>query len=206
MLQVEHSHYLKPEFLSPERMASYSYQFSELYSLKPKTVLEIGLGQGILTFLMRKAGFSVDTYDFDPALKPDYTGDVRDMRIDGKTYDAVVCFQVLEHLPYDDFELCLKQIHNVTNGAVVLSLPHTSRWVQLGLSLPKCRAQYFMLPFNATFPKKHTFDGEHYWEIGKKHYPLNRILASITHSGFKCYKTYRVPQNPYHRMFVLRKS
>ena len=50
------------------------------------------------------------------------------------------------------------------------------------------------------------FDGEHYWEIGKAEYPLNKTIGDIQKSGFKIEKTYRVFEHPYHRFFILRKE
>jgi len=50
------------------------------------------------------------------------------------------------------------------------------------------------------------FDGEHYWEIGKIDYSLNKIVNDIQNTGFKIEKTYRVFENPYHRFFILRKG
>jgi len=43
----------------------------------------------------------------------------------------------------------------------------------------------------------HNLGGEHYWEIGKVGYPLNRIISDINKSGFKVEKTYRVFEHPY---------
>jgi hypothetical protein len=51
----------------------------------------------------------------------------------------------------------------------------------------------------------HKFDGEHYWEIGKKNYPLNKIINDINLSGFTILKTYRIIEFKYHRFFILKK-
>jgi hypothetical protein len=52
----------------------------------------------------------------------------------------------------------------------------------------------------------HSFDGEHYWEIGKAGYPLKRIISDIERQGMEIIKTYRVFESPYHRFFVLRET
>jgi len=49
------------------------------------------------------------------------------------------------------------------------------------------------------------FDGQHYWEIGKAGYSLNKIINEIQKTGFKVEKTYRIFENPYHRFFILKK-
>ena len=44
----------------------------------------------------------------------------------------------------------------------------------------------------------HNLDGEHYWEIGKAGYSLNRIINDIQKAGFKIEKTYKVFEHPHH--------
>lgn len=51
----------------------------------------------------------------------------------------------------------------------------------------------------------HKFDGEHYWEIGKTGYPLDRITNNIKKKGFNIERTYRIFENLYHRFFILMK-
>ena len=45
--------------------------------------------------------------------------------------------------------------------------------------------------------------GEHYWEIGMRHYPLTRIMHDIKQAGFNLLKSYRIFEFPYHRFFIL---
>jgi hypothetical protein len=52
--------------------------------------------------------------------------------------------------------------------------------------------------------QKHEFDGAHYWEINKREYPLSRIVSDFTKS-IRLTRTYRVPENTYHRFFVCEK-
>ena len=51
----------------------------------------------------------------------------------------------------------------------------------------------------------HKFDSEHYWETGKKGYPLDRITNNIKKKGFNIERTYRIFEHPYHRFFILKK-
>ena len=52
---------------------------------------------------------------------------------------------------------------------------------------------------------KHRFFSEHYWEIGKKGYPLPEIERIIEKVGFKIGKSYYPKENPWHHFFVLEK-
>ena len=49
------------------------------------------------------------------------------------------------------------------------------------------------------------YTGEHYWEIGKAGYPLQKVIGEMRNAGFKIEKTYRIFENPYHRFFILKK-
>src|SRR3989344_3771112 len=76
-VQVDKSHYLTLNYLSKRRWNSYWYQINEIYQLKPKKILEIGTGGGVVSNQLKKMGFLVTTVDFDQSLKPDIVGDVR---------------------------------------------------------------------------------------------------------------------------------
>jgi hypothetical protein len=45
---------------------------------------------------------------------------------------------------------------------------------------------------------------QHYWEVGSEGVPLDRLLAAARAAGFEVERTYRVPENPWHRFLVLR--
>ena len=53
---------------------------------------------------------------------------------------------------------------------------------------------------------KDKFDSQHYWEIGKAGYPLQKVMGEMREAGFEIKKAYRVFEMPYHRFFVLAKS
>lgn len=52
----------------------------------------------------------------------------------------------------------------------------------------------------------HKFGGEHYWEIGKTGYPLDRIINNIKKKGFNIERTYRIFEHSYHWFFILKKK
>jgi predicted glycosyltransferase len=50
----------------------------------------------------------------------------------------------------------------------------------------------------------HVFDGEHYWEVGKKGFDVGQVARDFGLSA-DLLRTYRVPENPYHRFFMFKK-
>lgn len=111
--QVENTRYEFSKYVSKKRWLSYWYQLDEVLRLKPENVLEIGVGAGILKALLTHFGVKVTTVDIDPDLKPNHVAPVLDLPFDDKSFDVVVCFQVLEHIHYEDFIKALYEIQRV---------------------------------------------------------------------------------------------
>ena len=47
-------------------------------------------------------------------------------------------------------------------------------------------------------------DSQHFWEVGAEETPLARLLGAAEAAGFVVERTYRVPENPWHRFVLLR--
>ena len=141
------------------------------------------------------------TLDIDPSVGPDLAGSVLKIPSADKSFDVALCAEVLEHLPFEDFPKALAEIRRVTRRAVVLSLPHWGWTFRLSFKIP-------LLPKIDLFWKltgilRHPPGGDHYWEIGKRGYPVARIRNAIRTAGLVIGKEYLDPDSPYHRFFIL---
>lgn len=207
MIQSEH-HY-GASYLNRERWISYVAQLDAVVDLTPTRVAEIGVGPGVLGTMFR-ASYPDCQYvsvDIDPALKPMVCASVTALPFADGGLDAVFCCQVLEHLPYEMFVSALRELGRVATRRVVISLPDVSLFFFLrfrgsrrilptlwkGLSLPQL------------IPSVHDFavHGQHYWEIGKKGFPVGRILSDIAGTGLKMRNHYRLVERPYWHFFLL---
>jgi SAM-dependent methyltransferase len=203
--QVEARHYEFSAYIDQARWASIWHQVDELLRCRAESVLEVGKGSGVLGALLRHFGIRYTSVDLDADLRPDCVGSVTSLPFTTGAFDAVCCFQVLEHLPFKSFPEALSELARVTRGSVLISLPDAwptleflFRWSNFSLrrirvSRPRLRAP------------RHEFDGEHYWEISKRGYPLNRVLDVMAAAGLRVDRNYRVIANPYHRFFVTYK-
>ncbi|MBI5444691.1 MAG: class I SAM-dependent methyltransferase [Deltaproteobacteria bacterium] len=203
--QVPRETYVSTGYADAKRFASYAHQLAETALLAPESVLEIGVGNGLVTHLLQKTVSRVATLDFDGRLGPQVVGSVAAVPVRSASFDAVLCCQVLEHLPFDTFGAALAELYRVARRFAVVSLPDCNRYVQASLRLPGARERRLHLNLPNWNPTLLAFRGEHYWEIGARGYPLSRILRIVTATGFAVAKTYRLWENPYHRMFVLRR-
>ncbi len=85
------------------------------------------------------------TLDIAKDLKPDILGSVNNMHLKDNLFDLVCAFQVLEHLPSDEFEQCLKEMLRVSKKDVLIILPYSSRFYYLRIKIPLIREFYFSL-------------------------------------------------------------
>lgn len=202
--QVDTPHYHFRSYETPERFTSYYHQVSATLHLRPKTVLEIGVGGGTFRSLMTGMGVNIYSMDIDINLQPSLCGNVLSIPLKDDSVDVCVAFQVLEHLPFEHFAPALRELTRVARFGVVISLPEFSN-VGLVLSLPFIRKIKLRFSGFPLFKPRHRFDGQHYWEINKRGYNLNRILDQIREAGLGCERTWLNHYNPYHRFFSLRK-
>jgi SAM-dependent methyltransferase len=199
-------HYFSGDYDNKGRFMSYWHQANELIALKPRKVLEIGVGNGFLSGYLKRRGFDVTTLDIDPALKPDITGSVLSLPLPDGSFDAVGCFEVLEHLPFENFPEALSEIRRVCSGGAVISVPDHTPVYRVNVELPRIGEIRRLIPHPFPRLKPHEFDGTHYWMIGAQQYPLGRIKEAILTSGFRIKSTYRVFEFYGHRFFVLERA
>lgn len=195
--------YYSSNYDDEKRWISYFYQIKEVLSFKPENILIIGKGNGLVSEYLKHNGIKVITLDIDESLKPDIIASVLNMPFKGNNFSVVLCAQVLEHLPYDDFAKALSEIKKVAKNGAVISLPHFGPVIKFCLKIPFLPSFRFMVKL--PYPKKHVFKGEHYWEMGKRGYPLRKIKAEIKKSGFIIKRSYILFENPLHHFFVLKK-
>ena len=203
--QVESNHYFNKAYDTKERFISYWHQINEIIKLNPKTVLEIGVGNGFVSKYLKERKVNVLTLDIDKRLSPDVVGSVLNMPFSDELFDVVACYEVLEHLPFENFSEALSEIFRVSKSYAILSLPDASRVYRVYLQIPKIGIFKRLIPLPRLKNPIHKFGGEHYWEIGKVGYPLSKIIKEIQTAGFRVEKTYRVFENPYHRFFILKR-
>lgn len=203
--QVKKDKYNFSKYCQLERWSSYWHQLDEILKCNPKSVLEIGVGDKVVSsYLKNNTEINYTSVDIAADLRPDNVASVTAMPMRDNEFDLVCAFEVLEHLPFDQFKQALQEMKRVAKKDVILSLPHWGRHFSVEFRLPFFKKLKWQYKCNL-FPIKHIFEGQHYWEIGKKGYSLRLVKKTIKQAGFKIEKDYVAFAMPYHHFFMLKK-
>ncbi len=203
-VQVDSDHYFVPSYLDAARWASYWHQIEAVIQLHGKAVLEIGVGNGIVRDSLQKLGFAVQTVDIDPALLPDVVGSVTSIPLPDASVDTVLAAEILEHIAWGDLDAALGEIRRVMRHGAVVSVPNAGYTLACEWKLPLLPRQRWIwrLPH---FWKNHHFDGEHYWELGKKGYSAARFREALSAARLRIVAEGRWPDDPIHHYFLAEK-
>ena len=204
--QVDKSHYEFTSYLTKERMASYWHQIDEALRLNPESILIVGNGDNLVRDILASRVKEVVTFDIAEDLNPDIQGSVTSLSksLAGKQFDVILCCQVLEHLPYDQFETCLKELYLSSRKSVIISVPQRYYFFEFNV----LNTNKKVISLSCLINKKNkpiVFKGEYYWEIGSKGCSKNQIEKDLS-KMYTIDKSYYVKELPYHRFYVLAKK
>ena len=202
--QVDRSHYDFGKYAFEGRFVSYYHQLREVFALAPSSVLEVGVGDRVFgSFIQNNTDVAYTSVDVAVDLKPDVVGSVLKLPFADKSFDVVCAFEVLEHLPFEQFEQALAELFRVARTHVVISLPHFGPMFSFSLKIPFL--PQVRIAWKIPFPKRHVFNGQHHWELGKHGYPASLIRSKISACG-TLLRDFVPFGSPYHHFFVLRKK
>lgn len=205
-VQVKSGHY-GPRYESPPRWVNYGAQVHAILERSPRSVLEVGVGTGTVAAVLRSRGVAVTTFDIDPSLRPDIVGSAHelDRYIEPKSFDAVLCAEVLEHLPYRLLPLCASQLARAARQSVVISLPRRHWGLWLHAVLPKLGVRQVFL--STMFPRRwprHQPVAEHYWEVGWREFREHDVFHQLALGGLTVEWSRVEPADPAHVVLSCR--
>ena len=197
------SAYFSDGYFSIQQLFSLSHQINEIHKLRPKSILEIGIGNGFTSSFLRRAGYRVTTVDINQDLEPDICAPLDQVGsiIGGDHFDLVVCCEVLEHMPLQEFKSNLDHLGNL-GRRLFLTLPNYRASVGLGglLRLPKLGARIF--DWTIDIPRKKKLDAEHFWEVGSEDKTSLKAIVSDLKCRYISVEVKKMPLNPYHIAFI----
>lgn len=205
---MNNSHYKDyNRYVKKKRWISYWHQIKEVLAIKPKSVLLIGIGNGVIPAVLDEKGIEVYTLDYDSSMNPDYCGDIRNISeiVGDLKVDAILCCQVLEHVEYKYFKEIVNSFHSIVKKRVIISLPHCHLAFSGWLSGTIFKSAEWKIIIPCFWFKRCFFNEEHHWEVGMRHHSKKRIEGILTEK-YRIIDKYHVPMNPYHLFYILEKE
>jgi hypothetical protein len=203
--QVDAATHYGPSYLGLPRLITIWHQAMEIARVVPEggQVLEVGPGAGYTTHLLRTWGQHVTTMDFDPAIGADVTGDVTAMEFADGSFDCALAAQVLEHIPFEEFAGAVRELARVSRRHVIITLPAPFVGLSAVVNLPRITPASIRL--GLSYYVKHEFDGQHYWELGKRGYSIRYVRRVIARQGLEIEREFRPTLSLRCYFFVARK-
>lgn len=211
---IERSYYQFSEYVTHERFATYWYQVAELLKLDPSSVLEIGIGTGVVKDIIIGQNIDVKTADINSSLKPDYVADIKNLTetFENDAFDVVLCSRVLHHLPFSDFETALENMIAVSRRHIVLVLAADDFRFYVSTRLTGRKSRYFSLPMPLAI--KHFIlklkgrENDYYyktWRLNSSSETSPSRIEQIISKKCSIVEAYDVPSDHGHRLYVLQK-
>jgi len=146
-----------------------------------ENIIEIGVGSGFTTNYCRSKGFKVTTLDIDSGKNPDILANAVCYEFDQK-YDYLMAFEVLEHMPFEEFKKIINRIPHFVKKYAFISLPRNERCLfSLKIKIPKVKEMKLEWKIKA---RKITTE-THFWELDYKHYKTKKIEKFFINAGLK---------------------
>jgi hypothetical protein len=202
-VQVKAGHY-RPGYDDWDKWTNYWWQIRSVIDCKAQKVLEIGVGSQVVNDYLKRAGLNVYSLDIDPALNPDYLGSATAIPLPDGSQDAILCCEVLEHMPWEQSVQTIRELHRVTNRWAFVTVPHFALSFALMLRMPYFHFREFR--FRLPLFKELRPGGEHYWEIGRKGYTTRRLEREFRATGFQIVNDTRQMTNFSHCFYRLQKN
>lgn len=200
-----HAHHYVRGYDHKPRWLAYFYQISNVLKLGKHSILEVGPGNGTVSAYLKMSGMQVTTADIDPEHEPTVVASILDMPFPDNQFDIAMACEVLEHLPFEEVPIALKELARVSKEYVLISLPDVRRsLLHLVLKLPFLNEIAFRV--RVMTRKVHIFHVGHYWEIGKLGYPPSRVREVIEFCDLTLIEEFAAQDAPFFHFFLMRKT
>lgn len=200
-VQAASAQYLSPRYLSPKRFSSIGWQYRLCIETNSNSFLDVGSGNNILSWLLSKAGKQIISIDHNFEVRPDIVGLLPQLPVRSKAVETALCFQVLEHLPFQMVLDCLKEFKRISSKYVIISVPDQSDILSNRIKLMRAFADHMGFPKRWKTPLK-TKNEEHFWELGFDQIDSETFIILAKRCGLTIQKDFQNNLYPYHHFFV----
>lgn len=185
---------------------TYFFQWRTLADVLPEktSVLEVGVGSGIVTYQLRKLGHSVTTVDNNASTMPDILADITKLPFNDNAFTGVLAAEILEHMSFEVAQKALRELGRVSSKYVLISVPdrrHIMFSFKIKLPFLKERKIFLKIPkAQSTLSAK-----EHKWEIGYQKYSYTFVRTNLVAEELVLEKDFVSVDAPQIHFFLFRK-
>ena len=199
---LERSAYFSPAYFELPQLFSLAHQIHDVHGLRPENVLEIGIGNGFSSTFLKNAGFDVLTVDINERLKPDICAPIARLEecLEGRQFDLVVCCEVLEHMPFEEFVSSIETFRAI-GRRLYLTLPNYRYVFGIGGIFNWILGNPLAVDARIEFPGARKLDREHFWELGSTRETSKRNIRRVLGRYYRVVEVSRYLMNPYHIAF-----
>jgi hypothetical protein len=131
---------------------------------RDQKLLEIGIGTGLLSDLLRRRRWNITTLDIDEEKHPDHCANAMDFNYVEHEIDAILAFEIFEHIPFSTFTKLVEKLAQSRVDLICFSLPWSERQIfHFALKLPKLR----LFRGSLRVPRKTILTKAHFWELSR---------------------------------------
>ncbi|MDI5934383.1 class I SAM-dependent methyltransferase [Halomonas kalidii] len=192
-------------------MLTYWYQLSLISEFQPRTLLEVGVGTGLVTAYLRHIGIAVTTLDINPRLKPDHIGSILVLPepLMFEAFDMVLCSRVLHHIGFEDFELALSNLAGLTRRHCLITLPIDDFRLYLMSRVTSSDIYTRSIPLPLSLKRflmkrKGNGAGSGIWQVNSSRATTQDKVVEAISRYFRIVNLFRIPEDQSHLALVLR--
>jgi hypothetical protein len=132
------------------------------YCSREQNILEIGVGTSLLSDLLKRRGWRLNTLDIDEEKSPDFCESAADFDYAAHKVDVVLAFEIFEHIPFSTFEKVINKLSDSNVKFIYFSLPWCERQIAiLSFKFPRLRK----INLSYALPKRSITTQAHFWEL-----------------------------------------
>lgn len=194
--------YYADSYFDLQQLCSFAHQIHDINALSPKTIIEIGIGNGFTSTFLKRSGYDVVTVDINPSLGPDICSSIAELqsRLGDQYFDLVVCCEVLEHMPFDEFERNIRVLSSI-GKRLYMTLPNYRRAFGFGGFLKLPRVLPFLASFHVQINTRKPLASEHFWEVGMTRETGKEKIVGVLRKYYTSIAVDSYALNPYHMSF-----
>ncbi len=211
---IKAEYYDFDQYVSYERFKTFYHQVSEILRLKPKKILEVGVGSGVVKRILSVPGVEVKTCDINEALHPDYIGSVTELSAAApqNEFDVVLCSRVLHHIPKAEVAKAIDEMLTVTTRYVVLVVAADNLRLYFSGRVTGISDRHLSIPLPGFLKRlgvrtRGQGDESYYrnWRIDSDGGMTRADFVALLAQRAKILKNYDVPTDHGHALFILEK-